>query len=73
MRTGNGIGLGQQRLAERDPLVEKVLPGLPPPNLPMWLAMHRDVRGSVRIRRVADFLDEELKRYSAGAGANSAR
>lgn len=73
VRAGNGIGLGQEPLADRDPLVEKVLPGLPLPNLPVWLAMHRDVRGSVRIRRVADFLYEELRRYSAGAGANSAR
>ncbi|MER8806524.1 LysR family transcriptional regulator [Mesorhizobium australicum] len=75
VRTGNGIGLGQEPLADRDPLVEKVLPGLPLPELPVWLAMHRDVRSSVRIRRVADFLHEELKRYSAGAtsGANSAR
>lgn len=73
VRAGNGIGLGQEPLAERDLLVEKVLPGLPLPDLPVWLAMHRDVRTSVRIRRVADFLHEELKRYSAGAGANSAR
>lgn len=75
VRAGNGIGLGQEPLAERDPLVEKLLPGLPLPTLPVWLAMHRDVRTSVRIRRVADFLHEELKRYSAGAGsgANSAR
>ncbi|RVB97209.1 LysR family transcriptional regulator, partial [Mesorhizobium sp. M7A.F.Ca.CA.002.15.2.1] len=54
-------------------LIEKVLPDLPLPVLPVWLAMHRDVRTSVRIRRVVDFLHEELKRYSAGAGANSAR
>ena len=73
VRAGNGIGLGQEPLADRDPLVEKVLPGLPLPSLPVWLAMHRDVRSSVRIRRVADFLHEELKRYSAGTGANSAR
>ncbi|MER9654171.1 LysR family transcriptional regulator [Mesorhizobium sp. M0152] len=75
VRAGNGIGLGQEPLADRDPLVEKVLPGFPLPDLPVWLAMHRDVRTSVRIRRVADFLHEELKRYSAGAasGANSAR
>ncbi|TPL47548.1 LysR family transcriptional regulator [Mesorhizobium sp. B2-4-6] len=75
VRAGNGIGLGQQPLAERDPLMEKVLPGLPLPVLPVWLAMHRDVRTSMRIRRVADFLHEELKRYSAGmgSGANSAR
>ncbi|RUW59230.1 LysR family transcriptional regulator [Mesorhizobium sp. M7A.F.Ca.US.008.03.1.1] len=73
VRAGNGIGLGQEPLADRDPLMEKVLPDLPLPVLPVWLAMHRDVRTSVRIRRVVDFLHEELKRYSAGAGANSAR
>ncbi|RWP59209.1 LysR substrate-binding domain-containing protein, partial [Mesorhizobium sp.] len=75
VRAGNGIGFGQEPLADRDPLVETVLPGLGLPTLPVWLAMHRDVRTSVRIRRVADFLYEELKRYSAGAasGANSAR
>lgn len=63
---GNGIGLGQLPLAERDPAVEVVLPSLPLPILPVWLAMHRDVRTSVRIRRVADFLHEELKRYCPG-------
>ena len=73
VRAGNGIGFGQAPLADRDPLVEKVLPDLPLPSLPVWLAMHRDVRTSVRIRRVADFLYEELKRYSAGAVAKSAR
>lgn len=73
VRAGNGIGLGQEPLADRDPLIEKVLPDLPLPVLPVWLAMHRDVRTRVRIRRVVDFLHEELKRYSAGAGANSAR
>lgn len=73
VRAGNGIGLGQEPLADRDPLIERVLPDLPLPVLPVWLAMHSDVRTSVRIRRVVDFLHEELKRYSAGAGANSAR
>lgn len=67
LRAGNGIGFGQKALVERDPLVEALLPGLPLPTLPMWLAMHRDVRTSARIRRVADFLFAELKRYSAGA------
>ncbi|RWL80455.1 MAG: LysR family transcriptional regulator [Mesorhizobium sp.] len=75
VRTGNGIGLGQEPLADRDPDLEKLLPDVPLPVLPVWLAMHRDVRTSMRIRRVADFLHEELKRYSAGtgSGANSAR
>ena len=66
VRAGNGIGIGQEPLARRDPLLEIILPELELPALPVWLAMHRDVRTSVRIRRVADFLHEELKRYSAG-------
>lgn len=67
LRAGNGIGIGQEPLANRDPDLEKLLPEVPLPVLPVWLAMHRDVRTSMRIRRVADFLHEELKRYSAGA------
>lgn len=66
VRTGNGIGFGQKMLVEAEPLTEIVLPDLTFANLPMWLAMHRDVRTSLRIRRVADFLLEELKCYSAG-------
>ncbi|NUS20644.1 MAG: LysR family transcriptional regulator [Mesorhizobium sp.] len=75
VRTGNGIGIGQEPLADRDSDLEKLLADVPLPVLPVWLAMHRDVRTSMRIRRVADFLHEELKRYSAGtgSGANSAR
>lgn len=67
VRAGNGIGIAQAPLVRREPLVEALLPGLPLPVLPVWLAMHRDVRTSLRLRRVADFLYEELKRYSAGA------
>ncbi|TIQ37295.1 MAG: LysR family transcriptional regulator [Mesorhizobium sp.] len=75
VRAGNGVGIGQEPLANRNPDLEKLLPEVPLPTLPVWLAMHRDVRTSMRIRRVADFLHEELKRYSAGmgSGANSAR
>ena len=75
VRTGNGIGIGQEPLADRDPDIEKLPFEVPLPELPVWLAMHRDVRTSMRIRRVADFLHEELRRYSAGtgSGANSAR
>lgn len=66
IRTGNGIGFAQKSLVSRDPGVEAILPDLPLPVLPMWLAMHHDVRHSPRIRRVADFLYGELKAYSAG-------
>jgi len=67
VRAGNGIGFAQLRLVERDPLVEAILPELVLPPLPTWLAMHRDVRTSPRVRRVADFLFAELKRYAAAA------
>jgi DNA-binding transcriptional LysR family regulator len=63
VRAGNGIGFGQLPLAKRDPRVEVILPDMPLPVLPVWLAMHRDVRTSARIRRVVDFLFAELKRY----------
>lgn len=66
VRAGNGLGFAQAPLVAADPLVEPLLPDLVLPRLPMWLAMHRDVRTSRRIRRTADFLHEELKRYAAG-------
>jgi DNA-binding transcriptional LysR family regulator len=64
VRAGNGIGFGQLPLAKRDAQVEVILPDMPLPDLPVWLAMHRDVRTSARIRRVVDFLFVELKRYA---------
>ncbi|MBO6724147.1 MAG: LysR family transcriptional regulator [Rhizobiaceae bacterium] len=66
VRAGNGIGFAQASLVSRDPGVEPILPEMPLPALPMWLAMHHDVRHSPRIRRAADFLFAELKAYSAG-------
>lgn len=71
IKAGNGIGFAQRSLAAAEPLVEMLLPELPLPDLPMWLAMHRDVRTSPRIRRVADFLFEELKRYATGEASRS--
>lgn len=65
VQAGNGIGIGQKPLIRRDTRMEELLPDLPLPVLPVWLALHRDVRASLRIRRVADFLHDELKRYSA--------
>ncbi len=66
IRAGNGIGFAQRSLVARSAEVEAVLPDLPLPTLPVWLAMHRDLRGSPRVRAVSDFLFDELKRYSAG-------
>jgi len=65
IRAGTGIGFAQASLVARDPEVEVVLPDLPVPVLPMWLAYHRDLRNAPRIRRTADFLRTELKAYAA--------
>lgn len=67
IRAGNGIGFAQASLVAREPLVDAIaLPGLVLPTLPMWIALHRDLRTAARIRRVADFLHAELKAYAGG-------
>ena len=39
-----------------------VLPQLQIPALPMWLVVHREIRGNPRIRAVYDMLAEALPR-----------
>ena len=63
VRAGLGVGFCTDYMARTDPDVLRVLPGLlniPP--LPMWLAVHREIRTSHRIRAVFDFLGEALPR-----------
>lgn len=60
VRAGCGIGGMQRRIAEGDPVVERVLPDLPLPALPLWLAAPDALRRNPRIRRVWDFLAEAL-------------
>ena len=63
VRAGLGIGFVADYMARSDPDVLRVLPGLLPiPALPMWLAVHREIRTSHRIRAVFDFLAEALPR-----------
>lgn len=63
VRAGIGIGFAQRRIGEADPLVRRILPEVNLPGLPMWLAMHRDLRASARVRRAADFLSGALAEY----------
>lgn len=67
LKAGNGVGFAQASLIACEPGVEALLPDLPLPVLPMWIALHRDLRHAPRMRRVADFLFAELKAYAAGA------
>jgi DNA-binding transcriptional LysR family regulator len=61
VRAGLGIGFVAGYLARTDPDVVQVLPNvLHIPPLPMWLAVHREIRTSQLIRSVYDFLAEAL-------------
>jgi DNA-binding transcriptional LysR family regulator len=61
VRAGLGIGFLADYMAGTDPDVVRVLPGvLKIPELPMWLAVHREIRTNRRIRAVYDFLAETL-------------
>ncbi len=60
VRAGLGIGFIADYLARTDANVQRVLPTLKLPELPMWLAVHREIRTSARIRAVFDYLAESL-------------
>lgn len=59
-RAGYGIAFTTTYLAGRDPGVQRLLPDLPIPPLPVWLTTHREIHGSARIRTVFDFLARTL-------------
>lgn len=60
VRSGVGIGFVADYLARTDPDVAAVLPMLKIPPLPVWLAVHREIRTSKRIRAVYDFLAQAV-------------
>ena len=61
VRAGCGIGFAQCLFADADPKVERLLPDIPMPTLPVWLAAHEAMRNTPRIRRVWDALAEGLR------------
>jgi DNA-binding transcriptional LysR family regulator len=61
LRCGLGVGFVADYLARQDSAVVPVLAGqLKVPLLPMWLAVHREIRTNPRIRAVYDFLAKTL-------------
>jgi DNA-binding transcriptional LysR family regulator len=58
MRQGLGIGVIFRDVAAGAPGVEQVLPELRPFDVPVWLAVHRELHTSRRIRLVFDLLAE---------------
>jgi DNA-binding transcriptional LysR family regulator len=62
VRQGAAIGILDAHIGDTDPVVRRVLPDLEPLVFPIWLVSHRELTTSRRIRRVYDFLAEELRR-----------
>ncbi|WP_306120329.1 MULTISPECIES: LysR family transcriptional regulator [unclassified Roseitalea] len=60
VRAGAGIGFGPLFVAGRTPDLVRVMPDLAIDPLPVWLASHRELRHSAKVRRVYDFLAEAL-------------
>jgi len=61
VRAGLGVGFVADYMARDEPHVVPVLKDvLKVPALPMWLAVHREIRSNPRIRAVYDFLAEAL-------------
>jgi DNA-binding transcriptional LysR family regulator len=61
VRAGCGIGFAQVAVADRDPAVERLLPDLPLPPLPVWLTAPEAMRHTPRLRRVWELLEEGLR------------
>ena len=57
---GAGIGFAAHYWAALWPDLQRVLPELPIPPLPCWLAVHRELRGNGVVKRVYDFLAEAI-------------
>lgn len=69
LAAGAGIGFVARYNLAYWPGVQPLLPQLPIPPLPCWLAVHREIRGSRLVRRAYDFLagaiPAELERLHA--------
>lgn len=63
IRAGLGVGICQVGLAARDPLLERVVPGLTFP-LETFVVTHEDLREVRRVRLVFDALVEGLTAYA---------
>ena len=60
VRAGLGVGFLADYVARADSTLVPILPMLKIPPLPMWLAVHREIRTSRRIREVYDFLSDAV-------------
>ncbi|MCY6383516.1 LysR family transcriptional regulator [Hoeflea prorocentri] len=61
VKAGAGIGFIAHILAAGSPGLQRILPDVTIPPLPIWLASHSELRTSRRIRRTMDFLYEHIR------------
>jgi DNA-binding transcriptional LysR family regulator len=61
-KQGVGICIVMDEVGDAEPRVRRALPKLPPLPVPVWLATHRELHTSRRIRVVFDLLADELGR-----------
>jgi DNA-binding transcriptional LysR family regulator len=66
LRAGFGIGVVQVNLARREPQLVRLLPDELAVPLDTWVVMHEDLRQSLRVRRLFDYLGEALGEYARG-------
>lgn len=64
---GLGLGIGLQSVAARSPGIVRVLHEIPVPPLQTWLAVHRELRGSPRLRATFDLIATALARQPNAA------
>ncbi|HUO90794.1 MAG TPA: LysR family transcriptional regulator [Rhizomicrobium sp.] len=65
LRAGFGLGMCQAGIARRNPDLVPVLPALFRFEIEVWLAMHKDLRKTRRVRLLFDHLAQELALYVA--------
>ncbi|MEM1073289.1 MAG: LysR family transcriptional regulator [Pseudomonadota bacterium] len=65
LKAGYGLSLLPVALCDPEPELERILPELPTPKIPIWLVTHRELGTSKRIRVVFDQLAYELGRIAA--------
>ena len=65
IKAGLGVGFAQATLVDATPGMVRLLPGLDPPPLEVWLTSHRELFTSRRIRAIYDRLSEGLTRLCA--------
>lgn len=56
VKAGIGIGIFPESMGDAEPRVRRALPGLAPMTFPVWLATHRELNTSRRVRLVFDML-----------------